>query len=236
MMAIQQEFNGILLVDKPVGITSHDVVDSLRRKLSMRRVGPAVTLDPIASGLLVIVPGTATQVSQFIMNCDKTYAGEMLLGVSTDTHDAQGMITATKDVPELSSEEVEEAMHCFTGEQYQTPPMFSAKKVNGVPLYKLARKGQNIEREPRLVNIFELELVSFNLPLVGFKLSCSKGTYVRTIINDVGERIGCGAHMTNLTRTRVGSMSMENATKLDAIVAMPLESIAKMVLPITDII
>ncbi|MDR2735431.1 MAG: tRNA pseudouridine(55) synthase TruB [Puniceicoccales bacterium] len=235
-MAGQQEFNGVLLVDKPLGLTSHDVVDRLRRKLAMKRIGHAGTLDPIATGLLVILLGTATKISQLITNCDKTYLGEMLLGVTTDTQDAQGTIIGTKDVPELPLKDLEMAMHAFLGEQHQIPPMFSAKKINGTPLYKLARKGQQVERSPRLVNVSEFDLVTFTPPRVGFRLSCSKGTYVRTILNDVGQLLGYGAHMTKLTRTRVGTLTLENATNLDDIMAMPSEEIAKLILAVTNVV
>ncbi|MDR1457982.1 MAG: tRNA pseudouridine(55) synthase TruB [Puniceicoccales bacterium] len=235
-MAHQQKFNGILLVDKPIGLTSHDVVDKLRKKLSMKRIGHAGTLDPIASGLLVILLGMATKISQLITNCDKTYVGEMCLGLTTDTHDAQGTTIATKIVPDLSSRDVENVIYSFLGEQHQIPPMFSAKKLNGVPLYKLARKGQDVERAPRLVHIDEFILENFASPLAEFKLSCSKGTYVRTVVNDVGQVLGCGAHMTKLTRTRVGTMDLEKATKLDHILAMELDEIDKLVLRVTDVI
>ncbi|MDR0351453.1 MAG: tRNA pseudouridine(55) synthase TruB [Puniceicoccales bacterium] len=235
-MAHKQKFNGILLVDKPIGLTSHDVVDKLRKKLSMKRIGHAGTLDPIANGLLVILLGMATKISQLITNCDKTYAGEMCFGITTDTHDAQGMIIAIKPVPELVKNDVENVMHSFLGEQHQIPPMFSAKKLNGVPLYKLARKGQNVEREPRLIHIAEFALGNFASPLAEFELSCSKGTYVRTLINDVGQVLGCGAHMTKLTRTRVGPMRLEKATKLDHILAIEPEEIDKLILQVTDVV
>ena len=143
-------FEGILLVDKPSGITSHDIVDRLRRKLKMKKIGHAGTLDPLATGLMIMLIGKATKVSQFLISLDKSYEGEFIFGIETDSQDADGEVVNEKPLPtDLTSERIEKEMEGFLGDQYQTPPMFSAKKINGVPLYKMARKGKTVEREPR---------------------------------------------------------------------------------------
>ena len=153
------EFEGILLVDKPSGITSHDIVDRLRRKLKMKKIGHAGTLDPLATGLMIMLIGKATKVSQFLISLDKSYEGTFKLGVETDSQDSDGNVLEEKAIPEaLSEENIRDAMKEFLGDQYQTPPMFSAKKVDGVPLYKMARKGKTVEREPRFIRINGLSL------------------------------------------------------------------------------
>ena len=157
---------GILLVDKPSGITSHDVVDRVRRLFRMKRVGHAGTLDPMATGLMLILVGKATKVSQYLMSMDKEYTGTLKLGEETDSQDADGEVLASKEVPELSEEEIQSALKDYLGDQYQTPPMFSAKKVNGQPLYKLARKGKTIPREPRVIHVSRYEMTAFNSPEV----------------------------------------------------------------------
>jgi tRNA pseudouridine55 synthase len=147
-------FEGILLVDKPSGITSHDIVDRLRRKLKMKKIGHAGTLDPLATGLMIMLIGKATKVSQFLISLDKSYEGEFILGLETDSQDADGDVVEEKPVPaDLTAEQIKKEMEGFLGDQYQTPPMFSAKKINGVPLYKMARKGKTVEREPRFIRI-----------------------------------------------------------------------------------
>ena len=156
-------FEGILLVDKPVGITSHDIVDRLRRKLKMKKIGHAGTLDPLATGLMIMLIGKATKVSQFLISLDKSYDGEFLLGIETDSQDADGKIVVEKPVSEeVNQAMVEDEMKTFLGDQYQTPPMFSAKKIDGVPLYKMARKGKTVERETRFIRINELRLDKWN--------------------------------------------------------------------------
>ena len=159
------DFEGVLLVDKPQGITSHDVVSRLRRKLNMKRIGHAGTLDPMATGLLIMLIGKATKASQYLISLDKTYEGTIRLGIETDSQDADGEVVAEKPVPDgLSEETVRSEMDGFLGDQYQTPPMFSAKKIDGVPLYKMARKGKTVEREPRFIQINKFETLRFELP------------------------------------------------------------------------
>ncbi|MDI1248457.1 MAG: tRNA pseudouridine(55) synthase TruB, partial [Lacunisphaera sp.] len=194
-MSLQQpkEIEGVLLVDKPKGLTSHDVVYHLRRKLQMKKIGHAGTLDPMATGVLVMLIGKATRISQYLMSVDKVYEGEATLGVVTDSQDAEGEVMETRPVPELTEAGVRELMKTFLGDQYQTPPMHSAIKIGGVPLYKLARKGEEVEREPRFIRIASFDLLSFVLPKLTFRLACTKGTYVRTVANDLGQKLGCGA-------------------------------------------
>lgn len=230
--ATKTDPEGILLVDKPTGCTSHDVVSRLRRKLQMKRIGHAGTLDPLATGLLIMLIGRATKVSQFLMSLDKVYEGTLKLGESTDSHDSDGELSETVAVPQLNEEDVREHMQSFIGDQYQTPPMFSAKKIKGVPLYKLARKGQVVEREPRFIRIASLDLISFDLPYLTFRVACTKGTYVRTLAHDLGQKIGCGAHLTALRRTEIDRFSINEAAPLDALEAMSMTEIRKRLIPV----
>jgi len=225
-------FEGILLVDKPQGITSHDVVDRVRRKLKMKKVGHAGTLDPNATGLLIILVGRATKVSQYLMSLDKEYQGEIKLGEATNTFDCEGDVTATCPVPALSEEELRAAMREFVGDQYQLPPMFSAKKIDGVPLYKHARKGKEIEREPRFIRISEFELVKAELPLVQFFVACSKGTYIRSLAHDLGQKIGCGAHLNELRRTASDRFDIDDSVMLEDFEEMSLPEIRRILIPV----
>lgn len=223
---------GILLVDKPQGITSHDVVDRVRRIFRMKRVGHAGTLDPMATGLMIILVGKATKVSQFMMSMDKEYTATMKLGEETDSQDADGEVLVTKQVPELTEEAVRAEMKNFLGDQYQTPPMFSAKKVNGQPLYKLARKGKTVAREPRVIHISKFELTDFSLPEVSFIVGCSKGAYIRTIAHDLGQKIGCGAHLNVLRRTGIGKFRIEKADTLDVLKEASPTALRKKLIPV----
>jgi len=235
-MNIQEpSFEGILLVDKPAGITSHDIVDRLRRKLKMKKIGHAGTLDPLATGLMIMLIGKATKVSQFLISLDKSYEGEFLLGIETDSQDADGEVVSEKPLPEDIDEEMMlKEMKSFLGDQYQTPPMFSAKKIKGVPLYKMARKGKTVEREPRFIRINEFCLMNWNLPKGKFSLSCSKGTYVRTVLHDLGQNLGCGAHLTGLRRTKIDQFGIENASPLEEIENMGHSEFQNMLIPIRE--
>lgn len=223
---------GVLLVDKPQGITSHDVVDRVRRAFGMKQVGHAGTLDPMATGLVIILVGKATKISQFLMSLDKVYTGEVTLGVTTDSYDADGEVIAEKPLPNLSEADLLEVMKGFHGDQYQTPPMFSAKKIKGVPLYKMARKGKTVEREPRFIRISEFELNSFELPKFAFRLGCSKGTYVRSVAHDLGEKLECGAHLSALRRTEIERFKIDDAVTLDALAEMDTVSRRRALIPI----
>jgi tRNA pseudouridine55 synthase len=225
------EYEGVLLIDKPAGITSHDVVDRVRRKLGMKRIGHAGTLDPNATGLLIILVGKATKLSQYLMGLDKTYEGVITLGCSTTTHDAEGEPSGEQPVPALSEDEVRALLQGFIGDQYQIPPMFSAKKVEGVPLYKLARKGKTIEREPRFIRISAFRLERWESPEIEFTMSCSKGTYVRTVAHDLGQKIGCGGYLKELRRTEIERFQIEESVELAAFEALDSAAIRRMLIP-----
>ena len=222
---------GVLLIDKPSGMTSHDVVDRVRRKLRMKRVGHAGTLDPNATGLMILLLGKATKLSQYLMGLDKVYEGTGCLGVTTDSQDSDGQVVEEKPVPDLTAEELAAQMKSFLGDQYQIPPMFSAKKIDGVPLYKLARKGKEVEREARVVRIKSIELDAFASPEFEFTLGCSKGTYVRTIVHDLGAKLGCGAYLKELRRTEIGKFPIENSLELDEFEEMETADIRNWIIP-----
>ncbi|MFA5257689.1 MAG: tRNA pseudouridine(55) synthase TruB [Opitutales bacterium] len=228
----QPVFEGILLIDKPKGITSHDIVDRVRRKLHIKRVGHAGTLDPMATGLVIILVGKATKASQYLMGMDKTYEGTILLGKNTNTHDADGTITQERPVPELAEAQILEVLKSFEGDQYQTPPMFSAKKIDGVPLYKLARKGQEVEREARLIHIYGFELDEWHAPdKIDFTVACTKGTYVRTLAHEIGEKLGCGAHLISLNRTDIEKFKIEDSVRLEDFEKMETQDIQRILIP-----
>ncbi|HTL66067.1 MAG TPA: tRNA pseudouridine(55) synthase TruB [Lacunisphaera sp.] len=229
-----KEIEGVLLVDKPPGLTSHDVVHRLRRKLAMKKIGHAGTLDPMATGVLVMLIGKATRISQYLMSVDKAYEGEITLGVVTDSQDAEGEVMETRPVPPLSEAEVRTVMQTFLGDQYQTPPMHSAIKIDGVKLYQLARKGEEVEREPRFIRIAAFELLAFALPKLTFRLECTKGTYVRTIAHDLGHKLGCGAHLSALRRTGSGQFQVSQCLPLDEIEKLSLPEIEKRLIPVHE--
>jgi tRNA pseudouridine55 synthase len=227
MLTPPREMEGILLVDKPTDHTSHDVVARLRGKLRMKRVGHAGTLDPMATGLLIILVGKATRVSQYLMSLDKEYEGTIELGKVTDTQDAEGEVLETIPVPAFSEADILAAVKSFLGDQYQTPPMYSAVKIDGVPLYKSARKGEEVEREPRFIRVMSWEITRFSLPRLDFRLRCTKGTYVRTLAHDLGRKLGCGAHLAALRRTASDKFHISQALTLDQINALSLPEIEK---------
>lgn len=230
-MSQTPQLEGVLLIDKPQGLTSHDVVDRVRRKLKIKRVGHAGTLDPGATGLLIVLVGKATKLSQYLMSLSKVYEGTVVLGKETDSQDSDGEVVAEKPVPELTEEDVLKYMAQFKGDQYQTPPMFSAKKINGVPLYKMARKGKEVEREPRFIRISSFEMDRWESPLIEFTIACSKGTYVRTVAHDLGQVIGCGAHLTDLRRTEIERFVIEDSITLDEFEEMSISEIQKELIP-----
>jgi tRNA pseudouridine55 synthase len=228
-------FDGILLVDKPPRLTSHDVVDAVRRNFGFKKVGHCGTLDPLATGLLILVLGRATKLSEKLLSDNKDYEGMLRLGVSTDSQDADGKTTKTSEVPALTEEQINDAFRKFVGDIYQTPPMVSAIKHEGRPLYKLARKGIEVERKPRLIHIFDLRVLKIALPDIDFRLRCTKGTYVRTLCADIGDVLGCGGHLAQLRRTRSGNFSIENAHTLPTILATPRTELAKWITPMWDV-
>ncbi len=206
---------GLLLVDKPKGITSHDVIDVVRRALGTRKVGHAGTLDPMATGLLLVGVGRATRLLRFLGDLPKTYEGTALLGVETTTLDADGEVIATADVV-VAREDLERAMGALVGDSTQRPPSYSAVKVGGRKLYEAARKGEELEAAPRAVRVNAFELLRFEPPSFGFLVTCSGGTYVRVLVADVGTAIGCGAHLTALRRTAIGPFAVGEAAPPEA--------------------
>lgn len=232
MIHPRKEIDGVLLVDKPPAHTSHDVVARLRRKLNMKRIGHAGTLDPMATGLMIILIGKATSISQYLISLDKEYEGTIELGKVTDSQDADGEVLETRPVPPLTEAEIRTAAKSFLGDQYQTPPMYSAIKIDGVPLYKSARKGIEIEREPRFIRVINFELTRFALPQFDFKLRCTKGTYVRTIAHDLGQKLGCGAFLAALRRTATDKFNVAQALTIEQIEAMPVSEIEKRLIPV----
>jgi tRNA pseudouridine55 synthase len=223
--------DGAILIDKPAGPTSHDVVDAIRRKFGIKKVGHCGTLDPNATGLLIIVLGRGTKLSERLMGDDKVYEGTMKFGEATDSYDADGELTATLPVPPLTLEQLNEEAATFIGDQMQVPPMVSAIKRGGVPLYKLARKGIEVEREPRLVHIYNFRFTEYTEPLGTFKLACTKGTYVRSVAHDLGTKLGCGAHLATLRRSVSGKFDVTDARTLDAVMNMSTAELEKRVIP-----
>ena len=223
--------DGALLVDKPVGCTSHDVVDDIRRRFGIKKVGHCGTLDPNATGLLIIVLGRGTKLSEKLMSDDKVYEGDIKFGEATDSYDVDGKVTATLPVPPLTLDQLNEAAATFVGDLQQIPPMVSAKKQGGVPLYKLARKGIEVVREPRLVHIFNYRFTAYAEPLAKFRVACTKGTYVRSLAHDLGIKLGCGAHLATLRRVTSGKWDVANALTLDATLALPIGELEKRVIP-----
>lgn len=224
--------DGILLVDKPSGLTSHDVVDRIRRQFRFDKVGHAGTLDPQATGLLVIMIGRGTKMAEFLLAGDKTYDGTLRLGVATDTQDAEGTPIREADYQQVTREQLLNEIQLRTGDILQTPPMVSAAKRNGIPLYKLARKGQTVERQPKLIHIYEFRLLAFDPPRATFHLRCSKGVYVRTLCADIGDALGCGAHLEHLRRMHSGDFSIENATPLAALLQLDRARLADLMIPL----
>jgi len=225
-------FDGVLLIDKPAGMTSHDVVDRVRRHFGFKKVGHCGTLDPAATGLLILVLERATKLQDRLMSDDKAYEGAMILGVSTDSQDADGAIIAEKPVPPLTAEDIEEVLGKFRGDIQQVPPMVSAVKHQGTPLYKLARKGKTVERAPRLIHIYDLRVLRLELPRITFRVACTKGTYVRTICSDVGDLLGCGAHLHELRRTRSGKFDVGEAHQLQTVLTLTREELKSLIIPI----
>ena len=208
---------GVLIVDKPGGITSFDVVARVRRALGERRVGHTGTLDPMATGVLPVCVGEATKLVPFLVSGEKEYEAEARLGVTTDTLDATGRVTSETMATHVSRADVERVLQGFVGTIAQTPPMHSALRVGGRRLYELARQGLEVEREARPVVVHAVELQRCEPPLVVFRVRCGKGTYVRSLVGDLGERLGVGAHLTALRRTRVGAFSLADAVALDTV-------------------
>lgn len=210
-----RKVNGILLLDKPVGISSNAALQEAKHLFKAAKAGHTGNLDPLASGLLPLCFGEATKMSAYLLDADKVYIGTCKLGVRTSSADAEGEVIETREVPELNEAQVEAVLEKFRGEIEQIPPMHSALKQNGQPLYKLARQGIEVERKPRQVSIYKLELQEMGSDELKLYVHCSKGTYIRTLVEDIGEALGCGAHLSQLRRTKVGPFTEEGMITLD---------------------
>jgi tRNA pseudouridine55 synthase len=230
------ELDGLLLVDKPSDWTSHDVVNFVKGRYRLAKVGHGGTLDPMATGLLVLLLGKGTKKSDAVMEGEKIYEGTLTLGVVTDSQDKEGEILETRPVPPaLHMKDIEALLPRYSGDILQIPPMVSALKKDGVPLYKPARQGKTIEREPRPVTIHALEITSFNPPEVGLRVRCGKGTYVRTLAHDIGADLGCGAHLSALRRTRSGNFDVNDAVSVDALREMDLEAMTARLIAVEEL-
>ena len=223
--------DGAILVDKPVGWTSHDVVAKIRNQFRIQKVGHCGTLDPNATGLLIIVLGRGTKLSEKLMSSDKVYEGEAKFGETTDSYDADGKILTTAPVPPLTVEQLNEESSKFLGDLMQLPPMVSAVKIGGVPLYKLARKGTEVERKERLVHIYTYRFTAYAESVGTFRVACTKGTYVRSLVHDLGQRLGCGAHLKSLRRMDSGKFSVNDASTLENILQWSHTEFTKHVIP-----
>jgi tRNA pseudouridine55 synthase len=210
-----QDEGEILLIDKPLNWTSFDVVHKIRRWFGIEKAGHAGTLDPRATGLLILCTGRQTKrIDQFV-NLDKEYTGTFELGIRTPSFDMETGVTERADYTDVSLERLSSVVLGFTGRQLQTPPMYSAVKLHGKPLYKYARKGKTLERKPKEIDVTEFSVLSFVPPVVEFRVVCSKGTYIRSLVSDIGTKLGCGAALTSLRRTRIGTYKIENALTME---------------------
>lgn len=209
--------NGVIIIDKEKGYTSHDVVNIIRKTLNIRKVGHTGTLDPNATGVLPILIGEATKISKYLIEHDKTYIAELRLGKKMTTGDGEGDILEEKEVPELTIKEVNDTLREFIGRQEQTPPIYSAIKVNGKKAYEYARKGQEVQIKKREIEINKIELISYENQTITFEVSCSKGTYIRVLCEDIAEKLGTVGYMKNLRRTKVDKFSLEQSVTIEEI-------------------
>ena len=210
----RQESNGIIVVDKPQNVTSAGVVADVKRLLGARKVGHAGTLDPFAEGVLVCCINDATRLARFLLSGDKTYDATLKLGIETDTQDMTGKVTTVKPVKDWPEDTIKSVVKKFEGQIEQQPPVFSALKHKGTPLYRLARKGTPVQKPARWVHIFKIEILEVKLPLVHFEVSCSAGTYIRTLCADIGQQLGCGGHLMALKRTESSGFKIHQAISL----------------------
>jgi tRNA pseudouridine55 synthase len=232
---IYQGPSGVLLIDKAPDFTSHDVVAVGRRALNTKKIGHCGTLDPMATGLLMLVVGRATKIQDLLMSEDKEYEGTMTLGKTTSSQDKEGEVLEEKPVPAFTEADIRKGFDSYLGDFEQLPPMVSAIKMNGVPLYKLARKGQEVERKLRPVKVSSYEITRMELPEIDFTVRCTKGFYVRTYAHDIGAVLGCGAHLSNLRRTRSGKFTLERAVTIDELKTMPREELLTRLISLAEI-
>jgi tRNA pseudouridine55 synthase len=227
--------DGALLLDKPLGVSSNFALQKAKKIMGARKAGHGGTLDPLASGLLVVVFGEATKFAGPLLDGDKEYLATLQLGVTTATGDAEGDVLERRPI-DANDADVQEVLGRFRGEIEQIPPMYSALKRDGVPLYKLARRGEEVERKPRRVSISQLDLRAFHSPLMEIRVRCSKGTYIRTLAQDIGAALGCGAHLAALRRTGSGRFRIDDAVGLEALAAMSPESRLRRLLPLAELL
>ena len=220
--------SGSLLINKEIGLTSRQEVNNISHKLGEKKAGHIGTLDPFADGLLIVLLGSSTKISPFLEVMDKTYLATLKLGSKTSTGDLTGEVVETKKIPDLTKEEISKVLQGFLGKSTQIPPIFSALKVNGQPMYKYARKGIEIERKPREIEVFKIYLVNFEKDEITFLAKVSKGTYIRTLGEDIAEKLGTVGHLTKLTRTEIGPYSLMNAKKSNEVTEQDLIPISKM--------
>ena len=228
--------SGVLLVDKDPGFTSHNAVALCRRILGTKKVGHCGTLDPMATGMLIVVIGKATKMQDMLMCEDKVYTATMKLGIETNSQDADGEVVAEKSTAGITQADIEAAFAHYHGEFDQVPPMYSAIKINGVPCYKLARKGQEVERKARHVKVLDYQITRIDLDAaeVDFTVHCSKGFYVRTYAHDIGQYLGCGAHLTALRRVRSGTFDISQAVDVPTLKASSREELLARLLPVEE--
>jgi len=223
--------DGALLIDKPAGPTSHDIVDEIRDGFRIKKVGHCGTLDPNATGLLIMLLGRGTKLSEKLMSDDKVYSGWIKFGETTNSYDTDGEVLETKPVPPLSLDLLNEAAGAFIGDIMQQPPMVSAVKIGGVPLYKLARKGVEVERKARLIHIYNFRFTLYEEPYAFFRVACTKGTYVRTLAHEMGQKFGCGAHLATLRRVSSGKFEVTEAMKYEDVLKLSPLELEKHVIP-----
>ncbi len=225
--------NGVLILDKPKGMTSFKVVEVVKKRLKAKKVGHTGTLDPMATGLLTLCVGRATKIAQFLTDADKVYQGSITLGIETDSYDMEGTIIEERKVPEgLTLERLNKLAKEFLGKIPQVPPVYSAAKHKGVPLYKLARRGIRIKKEPKIVEIYDFNILKYEPPVLEFIVHCSKGTYIRSLAHDFGKRLGCGGTLSDLRRIRSGFLSVNNAISLDKLMEKGPEEIKGKMMPV----
>ena len=222
--------NGVLVIDKPKGPTSHDVVAGVKKRLGLSRAGHLGTLDPAATGVLPLVLDGATKLARFLEGGEKGYVAAMKLGEETDTYDAEGRVVRTSNTDDVTEQAVTGALASFRGRILQIPPMFSSVKLGGRPLHRLARRGVNVERAPKEVDIHSIEVLEMDIPHVVFKVLCSRGTYIRTLVHDAGRALGCGAHLVELRRFKSGVFTLDRAVGLDA----PRERLREAIIPVDE--
>jgi tRNA pseudouridine55 synthase len=228
--------DGALLIDKPAGPTSHDVVDAIRRAFRLEKAGHCGTLDPNATGLLVLVLGRATKLSDKLISDDKVYEGTIKFGETTDSYDADGELVSSLPAPPMTLDELNQEAATFQGDIMQMPPMVSAVKVKGVPLYKMARKGIEVERKTRLIHVYQFKFSKYEEPVGFFRVACTKGTYVRALAHELGRKIGGGAHLATLRRTASGKFNVQDAMQFEDVLKLTSGDLQKRVIPFLKLV